>query len=939
MERIQVLLQLIAELEDGEVRAKVEQLTKDAVLEVKAVLNDAGIDAELDDVTRDREIDATLTPRSLEQPKELAREYDNVKESVAGVNDEFDKLSNQPPPPTADAFTESESENRRRRAEEESAALELRATSLNRVGGAFTVYAAGLTQATQETTRAFEEQEAALAGVEQIFGGLAPAAEEFASSTDDILSSTQALSELSAFGTILDDLSLTNQEVLSLSENLLTASQDIGVAFGVDALTVAEDLRAAIEGDNDALAAYNITLSDAAIQQEAFRLGLQGANGELDEAALEQARLNLILEQTGPLAGTAAASIDDSAQAALRLAANAEDAKASVGEQLQPAVQDLQAAAIELIPVLTDIGEEVLPQLVQQAVDAATVLLGVANAADAVAGAIPGFDGLGDATGFANNFLNPLVGASALIDQTQSSYDQLTGSVGDLADESEGADRVLRQSRITFDETAAAADDAATSFGGVADAFAETEGLAAAQAEAVQLLAEAYRDQALSETELADIGERTGLNAEQLAEVLPRVTSELQSQQAASEEAAREIGELRAAYADSILGIVNATANLEADDGLAEFFANQQTAIQDQAAFFDNLNLIELSGADNLADQIVELLQSGDIEGAARLAAEAAELGYSDLQLAEITAEELDASQAELEVRAGQIAALEITGEGPISRFVQDDIDRAFEAVNTLDFGDPLTDAFAAADLGSLAGTGGFDLQPVIDELEAAADGFVPDFQTPINEAIASTEVDAGPISDQATAAGETTTTAYGESLELQQRTDEAVNGITFNTAGVEASARAAGRGVGLAITDGIEAGIAAGRPGVLAEARSLAQAVTATIQSALQIQSPSRVAFGLGLNVAEGFALGLSDPRNLVPNASNQLAAASVAPLARANAAATAGGLAGGAGNTSITDNGISIANVTIDTTAGTREGQIRQAQHEVTRVLSRVR
>lgn len=100
----------------------------------------------------------------------------------------------------------------------------------------------------------------------------------------------------------------------------------------------------------------------------------------------------------------------------------------------------------------------------------------------------------------------------------------------------------------------------------------------------------------------------------------------------------------------------------------------------------------------------------------------------------------------------------------------------------------------------------------------------------------------------------------------------------------------------GLAVTQGMTAGINTGAPSVIAAATSLAARVTAATQSALGIHSRSKVFFGMGLRVPEGFTKGIESGTEGPQGAMNAMAAPPP----------TAGALAG-AGGTNV--GGISIA------------------------------
>lgn len=81
----------------------------------------------------------------------------------------------------------------------------------------------------------------------------------------------------------------------------------------------------------------------------------------------------------------------------------------------------------------------------------------------------------------------------------------------------------------------------------------------------------------------------------------------------------------------------------------------------------------------------------------------------------------------------------------------------------------------------------------------------------------------------------------------------------------------------GLQAMSGLTNGINAGASSAIAAAESVANRVASTVRKALDIHSPSRVAFALGAFFTVGLANGMADATSLVDKASNDLAIAAV--------------------------------------------------------------
>lgn len=82
-----------------------------------------------------------------------------------------------------------------------------------------------------------------------------------------------------------------------------------------------------------------------------------------------------------------------------------------------------------------------------------------------------------------------------------------------------------------------------------------------------------------------------------------------------------------------------------------------------------------------------------------------------------------------------------------------------------------------------------------------------------------------------------------------------------------------AGWSISSNLVDGVVLGIIAGKIRAVWAAIALANSITSTLKTALQINSPSRVMMGLGRNVGEGFALGIAASRSAVSKAVKEAA------------------------------------------------------------------
>lgn len=104
------------------------------------------------------------------------------------------------------------------------------------------------------------------------------------------------------------------------------------------------------------------------------------------------------------------------------------------------------------------------------------------------------------------------------------------------------------------------------------------------------------------------------------------------------------------------------------------------------------------------------------------------------------------------------------------------------------------------------------------------------------------------------------------------QLTLATVDGLAVGVQSQAEPMRAAGNGIGLAMGDGMIAGISAKEAEIVATAERMARAAQQAVRTELQIQSPSKVMHGLGVHVAEGFAGGILTGQELVEAASGMM-------------------------------------------------------------------
>lgn len=191
-----------------------------------------------------------------------------------------------------------------------------------------------------------------------VYGDQSAALEEFsASSARSLGLSTQITQEyLGTFGNLLTSMGMTQNASAGMSTNIVKLAADLAsfnnLAGGVpEAL---EKIRAGLVGEAEPLRTLGVNLNQAAIEQEAMRLGLMRSGEELNAANKAQAAYSLILQQTKNAQGDFARTSDGLANTQRSLTAAFADLGAKLGA---PLVEPAQRAASAIASIIDKNGE------------------------------------------------------------------------------------------------------------------------------------------------------------------------------------------------------------------------------------------------------------------------------------------------------------------------------------------------------------------------------------------------------------------------------------------------------------------------------------------------------------------------------------------------------------------------------------------------------
>ena len=172
----------------------------------------------------------------------------------------------------------------------------------------------------------------------------------------------------STIGSQLGNMGVAQDEIAGTTDELIAKGADLAAQFGGSTADAVSALSSLMRGERDPIERYGVSISAAAIEAQKARTGLSGLTGEADRAATTQATLALLSQQTASSTGAFARETGTAAGAQAIATASWENAQATLGTALLPAVT---AAASAMAALAT---------WVQQNSDVVLILVGVVGA-------------------------------------------------------------------------------------------------------------------------------------------------------------------------------------------------------------------------------------------------------------------------------------------------------------------------------------------------------------------------------------------------------------------------------------------------------------------------------------------------------------------------------------------------------------------------------
>lgn len=170
----------------------------------------------------------------------------------------------------------------------------------------------------------------------------------------------EAEGSASTYRVMFQEMGLGAGKAFELSTSMVKLAADVGSFRDVDPTEMLTKFSAGIVGEYEPLRQLGIVLTDAAVRQEAVRMGLAESTDEVNTAGLVQARYSLILKQTSKDQGDYARTANSATNASRTARAAYEDAMAELGTHLLPLIAqgaDIITAIAEAFTHLSPAGQ------------------------------------------------------------------------------------------------------------------------------------------------------------------------------------------------------------------------------------------------------------------------------------------------------------------------------------------------------------------------------------------------------------------------------------------------------------------------------------------------------------------------------------------------------------------------------------------------------
>ena len=178
--------------------------------------------------------------------------------------------------------------------------------------------------------------------VESVFGQHAAAVEAASKTAANSvgLAASEYNNLSSVLGAQLKNMGTSQDELAGSTQNLISLGADLAATFGGTTADAVGAISALLRGERDPIERYGVSIKQSDINARLAAEGLSGLEGAAKTQAEAQAALALLTEQTADAQGQFARETDTAAGSQQIAAAQYENARAALGEQLLPIVTE-----------------------------------------------------------------------------------------------------------------------------------------------------------------------------------------------------------------------------------------------------------------------------------------------------------------------------------------------------------------------------------------------------------------------------------------------------------------------------------------------------------------------------------------------------------------------------------------------------------------------
>lgn len=190
-------------------------------------------------------------------------------------------------------------------------------------------------------------------GAEQIYKWADAAAESFG------MSSLQAQDFNGTLGAMLKSMGLADDAVMQMSTDMVGLAGDMASFYNLDVSAAFDKIRAGISGETEPLKQLGINMSVANLEAFALAEGIETAYSAMTQAEQATLRYNYLMSVTADAQGDFAKTSESFANQQRIAKLTVENLSATLGEQLLPALNDGIGLAIDELPKIEPMVEDI----------------------------------------------------------------------------------------------------------------------------------------------------------------------------------------------------------------------------------------------------------------------------------------------------------------------------------------------------------------------------------------------------------------------------------------------------------------------------------------------------------------------------------------------------------------------------------------------------